>query len=80
MSLTELRTTIIEKINHIEDEQQLKEIDEMINWEILFDKDGVLQLNEDQITAIKESQEQIKRGEYFTDEQVRKKTEEWLKK
>ena len=80
MSITELKSRITEKINHIDDEERLKEIDEMIDDEIILDKNGVYHLSEEQIAEIEDSRKQIKNGQFLSDDEVRKRTEEWLKK
>ncbi|MCY7409441.1 MAG: hypothetical protein LH473_04155 [Chitinophagales bacterium] len=80
MSITELKNSITERINLIDDLNRLQEIDNLLQWEIQLDEKGVYHLNDEQIAIVKESEEQIKRGEYLTDEEVRKKTAAWLKK
>lgn len=81
MSLTELKSKITEKINHIDDEERLKEIDEMIDDEILgLDENGVYHLSEEQIEVVEESLEQYKKGETISNEDADKEIQEWLKK
>ena len=80
MSTLELKQRITEKVNMINDPDKLKEIEEMIEWEIQLDEEKVYHLSEEQIAAVNESEEQIKRGEFISNEDANKEIEEWLKK
>jgi len=42
--------------------------------------DGVYKLSPEEIAAIQEGIEQIKNGQYLSDEEANKQIEEWLKK
>jgi hypothetical protein len=80
MSTIELKQRITDKVNQINDPEKLKEIEEMIEWEIQLDEEKVYHLTEEQIATVNESEEQIKRGESISNEEANKEIEEWLKK
>ncbi len=76
MSTIELKKSLIDKINSIDDKNLLQDIYRLINIEI--DKPEIYQLNEEQLNIINEAQEQIKKGIYLTQKEADKETEEWL--
>lgn len=47
---------------------------------ILGEDQLVYHLTEEQVLAIEEAREQYKKGEFLTNEEVDRETEEWLKK
>ncbi len=49
--------------------------------QVLFDasEKPVYEITEEQLNAINESREEIKRGDFVTNEEVMSKTKEWLK-
>jgi hypothetical protein len=78
MTVIELRKKLIGKINRIKNDKILEEIYRLIeNEETDLD---VYLLSTDQKNAIAEAQQQIKNGDYLTDEQADKEIDEWLNK
>jgi hypothetical protein len=78
MTVLELRKRLIGKINKIENNELLEEMYRLIeNEEADLD---IYELSKDQKQAIKESKEQIKKGDFLTDEQADKEIDEWLEK
>ena len=71
-----IREKLIEEIKQVDNVHLLQ-----VLYDILIDEEGkkVYHLNEDQISAIEEAREQYKNGEIFTNEEVDRETEEWLK-
>ena len=76
MEITDLKNRIIEKIQKINDENVLKSIDRLI--EIKRVGEETLQLNDKAREAIIEAENQIKNGEYLTDEQAKKDIRSFL--
>jgi hypothetical protein len=78
MTVIELRKKLIGKINRIKNDDILEEMYRLIeNQEADLD---VYNLSADQKNAIAEAQQQIKDGDYLTEEQADKEIDEWLKK
>ena len=77
MSITELQKKLIEKINNTDDAALLKDIYSFIG---IDEEVGSYQLSQDQLATIEQSQQQIKNGQYFTNEEVNKEIDEWLGK
>jgi predicted transcriptional regulator len=78
MSVPELQKKIIEKIIETNDAAFLEDIYNFIGIE-----EGLgtfYHLSDAQLAAIEESQQQIKDGNYFTNEEVNKEIDEWLGK
>ena len=75
--MTRLQEILIKKISSTKDEKILQEINRLL--ETSFDED-IYKLNDEQITAVNEAQEQIKNGEFLTNEEANKQAKEWLKK
>ena len=78
MSTIELKQKLISKIEQTEDNNLLEEALRLLDTET--DDLGSIELNEKQIEAIDEAREQIKKGQYLTDEQANKEIDEWLNK
>jgi len=78
MSTIELRNRVIDKIRKIENEDLLNEVNRLI--EIETSDIEVYKFSNEQKTAIEEAENQIKNGEFLTDEEATKDIEEWLKK
>lgn len=77
--MSKLKTTLIDKINSTNDKELLKEVYRLL--EIDFDdQDDIYRLSKEQKTAIKEAKEQIKQGNFLTDDKSNKATEAWLKR
>ncbi len=79
MSTLELKRLLIEKIQKIEDDNLLGEAYRLleINAE---ESDEVYLLNDEQKSAIEEAREQIRNGQYLTNEESNRQIKEWLKK
>jgi GTP-binding protein EngB required for normal cell division len=78
MSTIELRNKVIDKIRKIENEDLLNEVNRLI--EIETSDIEVYKFSNEQKVAIEEAENQIKNGEFLTDEEATKDIEEWLKK
>jgi hypothetical protein len=74
-AITDLKNSLISRIKKSNDINFLKAL------QTLFEasEHSVYELNEDQIHSINESREEIKRGEYSSNEEVISKTKKWLK-
>lgn len=77
MSVTELQKRLIEKINNTNDAALLEDIYSFIG---IDEEVGTYQLSQDHVTMIEQAQQQIKDGQYFTNEEVTKEIDEWLGK
>ena len=78
MSTQELQEKLIAKIRNTKQDYILEEIVRLLEFE--ENSDHIYNLNVQQQQLIDKSLKEIERGEYFTDEDVQKETEEWLKK
>lgn len=78
MSTIELRKKVIEKIDKIESEDLLNDVNRLIDLGI-SDND-IYYLNEEEEQAIMEAENQIKNGQFLTDEEAKKDIAGWLKK
>ena len=78
MSTIELRKQLIDKIQKTEDNKILEEVYRLLELE--SDDIEIYKLNADQKKGISEAREQIKNGQYLTEEQANKDIDEWLKK
>lgn len=78
MSTIELRNKVIDKIRKIKNEDLLNEVNRLI--EIETSDIEVYKFSNEQNAAIEEAENQIKNGEFLTDEEATKDIEEWLKK
>ena len=74
MTLIELKKSLHEKIDRLNDESYL----EMIN-DIISSKDEVFIIPEHMKAGIKQGEEDIKNGNFITLEELEKKYEKWLK-
>ena len=75
MSTIELRHTIIEKLSLIDDTSFLKAIKTIVESKA---DEKVYQLSDFQIKRIKESREQIKKGQTISNEALNKEVLQWL--
>ncbi|QOI98777.1 MAG: hypothetical protein HRU69_15365 [Flammeovirgaceae bacterium] len=78
MSTVELRKRLIDKIQKTQDGRILEEAYRLL--EIETDDIEVYKLNDDQKNAISEARQQIKNGQFLTEEQANKEIDEWLNK
>ncbi len=78
MSIQELQEKLIVKIKNIKQDYILQEVSRLLEFE--ENSRHIYNLNADQQQLIDRSLKEIESGEYFTDEEVQKESEEWLKK
>jgi tRNA A22 N-methylase len=78
MSTVELRKRLIDKIQKTKDERILEEAYRLL--EIETEDIEIYRLNDDQKKAISEARQQIKNGQFLTEEQANKEIDEWLNK
>ncbi len=74
-----IKEKLIEKIKKIEDESILEDLLEVIDLELELEGD-IIQLNNEQKTAIEEGLKDIEEGRSFSNEEARKMIDEWMKK
>lgn len=78
MSIKELQEKLIVKIKNTKQDYILEEVARLLEFE---ENSGfVYNLNAEQQQLIDQSLEEIKKGEYFTDEEVQKESDGWLRK
>ena len=68
MGIKELKTKLIAKLSGIDDKNLLEEVYRLL--ETGKDETEIYHLNEKQISAVAEAQEQIKRGQTLSDEEA----------
>ncbi len=78
MSTVELRKRLIDKIQHTHDQRILEEAYRLLELET--EETDTYKLNDDQKNAIQEARQQIKNGQFLTEEQANKEIDEWLNK
>ena len=79
MKVAELKKSLIEKIEKINNEEQLFFLSECIDNSIVEDEmDAIQNLTPAQILRLNESMQQIKAGKFYTYEQVKQMSKEWL--
>ena len=78
MSTEEIKSIIHEGIEHIDDYELLETIQSLISEK--YSAKPAPHLTERQIEHLKKSREQIKNGEFYTNEEVEKMFDLWLKK
>lgn len=74
--MTKLQEILIQKISSTTDERILHEVNRLL--ETGADEE-VYQLTPEQMAGIEESREQIKNGQFLTNEEANKEIQEWLK-
>ena len=78
MSIQELQEKLIAKIKNTKQNYILEEVSRLLEFE---ETSGhIYNLNAEQQQLIDRSLKEIESGEFFTDEEVQKESEEWLKK
>ena len=73
MTTIALRKYLVSKINLLEDDLILEKIKKIIEK-----KEKVYELSEEQLKKLAQSREQFANGEFYTQEEVDLKIEEWL--
>ena len=79
MKAIALKDSLIKKISGIKDRKTLQSIDEFIEQEAVFDTKGGVILNAEMLALIAISKEQIKNGQFKTNDQVMAEADLWLK-
>jgi len=77
MSTSELRELLIDAIRNIEDAELLEDIYQLLT---LSESTIPYVFNDEELRAIKEAEDQIRNGDYLTDEEVNKEVDEWINK
>lgn len=78
MTTIELKNRVIGKINQIDNEEILTEVYKLLDDSFIDPE--TYQLSDNHTAAINTAIEQIKNGEYLTDEQSNIEAKKWLKK
>jgi hypothetical protein len=78
MSTAELKKKLIGKITDSEDENLLLEVYRLLELE--NDALSIYPLTDEQISVVRESQQQVKSGKYLTNDDANKEIDEWLEK
>lgn len=78
MSTIDIRKQLIDKIQNTQDGRILEEAYRLLELDI--DDADIYQLNNSQKEAIAEARNQIKKGQFLTEEQANKEVDEWLNK
>ncbi len=88
-SLNELKLRIIQRLIKIDDIEILMKINEYISQYDFYSENVVnetksiyhskIKFSESQKQTLREAENDIKEGRFYTDDEVRKMTEEWLK-
>jgi hypothetical protein len=78
MSTVELRRRLIAKIQKTKDEKILEEAYRLLELET--EDIEIYKLNDDQKKAINEARQQIKNGQFLTEDQANKEIDEWSSK
>jgi hypothetical protein len=76
MIKTKQRNELIERIKGIQDPRVIEEIFRLLDISV---EESVYMLNDEQKKEIKQAQEEIKRGEGISSEQVDQEFDAWLK-
>lgn len=76
METTELKKKLIREINESQNRDLLEEFYHFLHSENEFQE--IYELNSEQKAAIAEAREQIKNGDYLTNEQENQEIDEWL--
>ena len=77
MSTLELQKQLISKIQITTDQDVLESVLRLLEFETSSDETYFL--NENQKAAIVNARQQVANGQFYTDDEVDKHTEEWLK-
>lgn len=78
MIISELKTRIIDKIQKTDNQNLLEEAFRLLQLE--SEDIEIYKLSDEQKSAVNEAREQIKRGEFLTDDEANKDVDEWLNK
>jgi predicted transcriptional regulator len=75
MSTLELKLKIFDKLKSVEDASLLKKIMDLLKT---VDKNEIYHLNEYELDMVKESEEDIRQGRLYTNEEVIAEENKWL--
>lgn len=78
MTTIQLRTTLVKKINSIQDIEFLKALSVIIDTSQI--RQQAFQLNDSQKKSIQVSRDEMRNGKYISHKDVIKKQDKWLKK
>lgn len=78
MSTLELRKRLIDKIQKTENEDLLREAYRLLELET--EDIEIYKLSDDQRKAVLEGRQQIRNGQFLTDDQANNEIDEWLNK
>jgi len=78
MNTLEIKKKLINEINLSENKNLFEEFSPFLNLENKIDED--YELSDEQESAITDAREQIRNGNYLTNEQTNQEIEEWLEK
>ena len=79
MSTAELKEKLISQINHTDNDELLSEISTMLYVESKS-INGVYQMSEAEREAVEDGLNQIKNGQWVSDDEANREIEEWLRK
>ncbi|MEK6782877.1 MAG: hypothetical protein AABY93_14355 [Bacteroidota bacterium] len=77
MSASEIKRKLISKIKSSRDESLLRDMYDVIKDE---SRKEMLVLSNDQVLAIHEAEDQLSKGKFLSDSEVKKSTSRWLAK
>ena len=75
--MVDLKEKLIKRIQETSNNDVLNEVYRLLELE--FNEQEIYKLSEEQRSTIAESREQIAKGEFLTNEQSNKATEQWLR-
>jgi hypothetical protein len=75
MTTIALKKYLVSKINLLEDDAVLKQLKKIVQ-----NNEKVYQLSDYQLEKVAISRRQFENGEFYTEEEMDKKVEEWLKR
>lgn len=78
MSTSELKKRLIDKIKETDNNNLLEEAFRLLQLE--SEDIEAYKLSEDQKNAVNEARQQIKNGQFLTDDEANKDIDEWLRK
>ena len=78
MTTKELKHTVIDKVNELDDDSLLIDLIKLIDDNSIDDE--IYQLSSNHKTAINTAIKQIENGDYLTNNQSNKEIDEWLNK
>ena len=76
MKTTEIKKRLIDEITSLDNRELLEELYRFLNLEKKIEK--VYKLNEEQESAVAEAREQIRNGDYLTNDDANDEIDKWL--